>query len=669
MRFHRYVLASGLALLPFAPACHCAGDATHTTTGVIGPKTEHEVNCNCIVNWDSLGATVFGASDAQFDFALCLPPDLNTATADPTQLAALNAMSDSDYATAVIGYCKTQVGPVINSVIGILEGEACSHIDSIQCTPEIPVGQNRPTATDVNDICDLPCATVACNQTNCVPSQVIDSSNAIHPEECKCTQATGCGSTSPVFCDRPPGNTDPPTIASGMLTTLLSYPIVVKLDHAASTVSVTVNIALSSDTETPNVDGKVTLYGVPCPGASCDMLLDMSLFPDDFTLSYSVLGDHPITNFSIVGGTGPTLVHIDPSGTGHIPAGALSYIADGVKDGSDRRQYRNTNDQEIQFQIDFVNRTFSLGNASESFPDGSGTLNLSGNIVALPPRASAGTPQQVECASHVGTPVTLDASASTDLENDINRYAWWRGTALDPASFLGTGETFPVVAPLGSTEYQVSVSDHHMFTSVAATQVTVVDTSPPAIMPPSDVVVECSAPAGQPVAIGTATVADVCDPSPSLSNDAPADYQVGTTVVHYASEDASGNVSAATQNVTVVDTIPPTLNLSVTPGVIWPPNGAFIPITVTATASSVCSVTVPITLISATATEPGGKKPVPPGSIVGADIGTADFSFLVEADRSGTAPEGRFYTFTYDAVDAHGLHTVKSVVVNVPHNQ
>jgi hypothetical protein len=671
LRIRNLLWAAPVCLLPFVPACSCAGDASHSETGDIGPKEEHELNCNCIVNFDGVAQTFGGApASVSFDFANCLPPDLNTATADATQLAALNALSDADYTTAVTDYCGSRVGMVITSVIGLLNGGACDHF-TVECVPLPLAGGVR--ATNINPICDLPCELVTCDpEVNCDGDAVIDDEFNVHPELCKCTQSTGCATTSEVFCARPPGNADPPTIASGLLTTLMSSPIVIDLDHALSQADVHVDVDIGidtvSDTQHPHINGKVVLYGRPCPGSSCDMLMDMSLFPDNFTLDFGlIVGSHSVEKVTIIGGTWHTYVHIDSDGTGHIPAGVLQFTADGILDGTERHGFTDTNDTEILFHIDFTTNAFTLSGLNAAFPDASGTVNLVGTIRNQPPTASAGSDQSIECTSPAGAFATLDGSASSDPDGDIMRIHWWNGPALEPAAFLGSGATFGLTSPLGATSYKLSISDQHFLTSVDTSIVTVVDTTAPVVTPPPDVLVECSASSGQAIEIGTATIDEVCDASPSLASDAPAQYSLGVTTVHWSSTDASGNTGTADQQVTVQDTTPPSLTVSVSPTTIWPPNKNLIPVTVTALATDICDTSIPITLVSAVATEPGENQPIPANAIQGATIGTADFSFSVVADRSGTAPQGRFYTFTYDAVDDSGNHTLKSVTVNVPH--
>ena len=52
---------------------------------------------------------------------------------------------------------------------------------------------------------------------------------------------------------------------------------------------------------------------------------------------------------------------------------------------------------------------------------------------------------------------------------------------------------------------------------------------------------------------------DDCAGTPALTNNAPAIFPVGTTVVTWTATDASGNATQATQSVSVTDTVPPTV--------------------------------------------------------------------------------------------------------------
>jgi hypothetical protein len=61
--------------------------------------------------------------------------------------------------------------------------------------------------------------------------------------------------------------------------------------------------------------------------------------------------------------------------------------------------------------------------------------------------------------------------------------------------------------------------------------------------------------------IGMATAVDVCDRTAvSITNDAPAAFHAGLNVVTWTGIDGKGRIGTATQNVTVIDTTPPTVS-------------------------------------------------------------------------------------------------------------
>jgi hypothetical protein len=82
--------------------------------------------------------------------------------------------------------------------------------------------------------------------------------------------------------------------------------------------------------------------------------------------------------------------------------------------------------------------------------------------------------------------------------------------------------------------------------------VIVVDRTPPSITAPPDVEVAESDPLGTAVDLGQPTVSDACDPNPTVENNAPAVFPLGSTTVTWTATDLFNNVAAAQQMVTVV---------------------------------------------------------------------------------------------------------------------
>jgi hypothetical protein len=91
-----------------------------------------------------------------------------------------------------------------------------------------------------------------------------------------------------------------------------------------------------------------------------------------------------------------------------------------------------------------------------------------------------------------------------------------------------------------------------------ATQtVTVVDTTAPsfASVPPGVSLNDCG-----PGDLVPPAAVDDCAGTPSVANDAPPVFPVGTTVVTWTATDASGNTAQTTQTVSVVDTVAPAVS-------------------------------------------------------------------------------------------------------------
>lgn len=108
--------------------------------------------------------------------------------------------------------------------------------------------------------------------------------------------------------------------------------------------------------------------------------------------------------------------------------------------------------------------------------------------------------------------------------------------------------------PLGSSDVSVEVSDPSN-TVTASTTITVSDAVGPVVVVAADVVVPTDP--GKDFATGIVltepTVVDAFDGDPTLTNDAPSQFPLGDTIVTWTATDASGNVTTATQKVTVED--------------------------------------------------------------------------------------------------------------------
>jgi len=122
--------------------------------------------------------------------------------------------------------------------------------------------------------------------------------------------------------------------------------------------------------------------------------------------------------------------------------------------------------------------------------------------------------------------------------------------------------------------------------------------------------------------------------------------------------------------VVIVDTTPPTIDVTVSPDELWPPNHKLVPITATIDVADVCDPNPSVTLISVASNEPdnGTGDGDTANDIQDATIGSDDRSILLRAERKGNGT-GRIYTIVYGAADQSGNTAEDTAEVTVPHDR
>jgi len=110
----------------------------------------------------------------------------------------------------------------------------------------------------------------------------------------------------------------------------------------------------------------------------------------------------------------------------------------------------------------------------------------------------------------------------------------------------------------GSTTVTWTAVDTSGNISTSTQIVTIIDTTTPEIITPSDVIVEATGISNTVVEIGEATIYDIIQVD-SVTSDSPDTFPLGETVITWTATDSSGNSATATQAVTVVDTTAPEL--------------------------------------------------------------------------------------------------------------
>ena len=195
-----------------------------------------------------------------------------------------------------------------------------------------------------------------------------------------------------------------------------------------------------------------------------------------------------------------------------------------------------------------VGNRFYAAWASATSPPG--TVPASTDIdvfFACPPNPDLGTPTFADTTAPVFTFVPAAVSLNTCGPATLGT-----ATAIDPC---GNG---PVVvtndAPssfgLATTTVTWTATDAAGNSAPPATQqVIVTDTTGPAftVVPPDLTISSCTG-----VNIGSAFAADTCGGAVTITNNAPARFPLGQTVVTWTARDARGNTSTATQVITAV---------------------------------------------------------------------------------------------------------------------
>jgi len=315
-----------------------------------------------------------------------------------------------------------------------------------------------------------------------------------------------------------------------------------------------------------------------------------------------------------------------------------------------------------------------------SNPVGSTTSGTATLKVQSPPVADAGPDQTVESTGSGGTSVKLNGSKSSDPDGDVLSFVW----KDEAGNVVGTTDVVQLTLSVGMHTLTLKVTDSE---GLSATDTVLIRVNalnhPPVADAGVDQILECVGQGGTRVTLNGSKSSDPDGDALSFVWKDEAGNEVGKTAVVQLTPamgthaftltvtDPGGLSAMATTHVTVRDTAPPALRVTLSPDALWPPNHKLVQITATVETSDSCDANPAVALVSITSSEQDnglgdGDEPNDIQAVNGGPIafGTNVSTFLLRAERSGMGT-GRIYTVTYMVRDASGNETLASAQVSV----
>ncbi len=300
-----------------------------------------------------------------------------------------------------------------------------------------------------------------------------------------------------------------------------------------------------------------------CPGGGCTMQFqDFSMTAPDQTATFNPPQSDSVSiaNLSLRA-PAPLRGTVQADGAFQV-SGQLT--ASFNLDGSPRTVAHNAN---IHGVVDRVTGAITVDSLSISTGDedddtGEKTLTvgqMTGQAYQHPPVAKITAPSVIECLNPSGSPVSVSAAGTTDPEGDIHGHIW-----LLPGGSV-RGEQATAMLPLGSTRVGLVSTDQRRGSDTAAADISVVDTTPPAIALPADGTYSVCNVGAEPIVLEAPTAVDGCtgvselwgevsDPVNGHQTFQPGDPVIvglGNKTVTWFARDNAGNVGSIQQKFTV----------------------------------------------------------------------------------------------------------------------
>ena len=209
----------------------------------------------------------------------------------------------------------------------------------------------------------------------------------------------------------------------------------------------------------------------------------------------------------------------------------------------------NTVNLGIARASDNVDINSITNDAPQVFPLGQTTVtwiasDISGNTV----NATQNITLIDTTAPTIAEPEAIIVEATSETENVISLNP---PEATDSVSIAVTiTNDAPQVFPLGESIVTWTVTDDAGNFASTTQTITVLDTTPPELTIPADVIIDATG-LETLVVIGDAISSDLTDSAPTIANDGPFSYPLGETIVTWTTSDQLGNTISTTQIINV----------------------------------------------------------------------------------------------------------------------
>jgi hypothetical protein len=168
--------------------------------------------------------------------------------------------------------------------------------------------------------------------------------------------------------------------------------------------------------------------------------------------------------------------------------------------------------------------------------------------------------------------------------------------------------------------------------------------------------------------LGGATVSTVMGGTPVAIPAITSSFPLGEHALTLRVSDRINPPVSCGTTVTVRDTTAPTLSLSASPLVLWPPDHVMRSVSVLATSSDLSGVTLTASVTSSEPPDAAGDGSTEPDWTAPVVDPSGVITLWLRAERSGTGA-GRTYTIIVTATDAAGNSTSATIDVLVPHDR